>query len=151
MCLMRRDIFIWVAGHLVLSLSYISLYMYICMHYERCRIGGSSNAKTVRYHYSLYMCVHSYTEMYMLWNRCQSRRLRVQTFSVTVFSMGKFNWFTGIFITKRCISLCGERSYRLRDAHTRKSHDCNELNSIECNCGRREQLHTIISTMISPY
>ena len=74
-----------------LLLTYISWYMYVC----------------------IIVCAFIYIDM-LLWNKWQAGRLRVQTFFVTVFSMGKFNWFTGIFITKRCISSCGERSYRLR-------------------------------------
>ena len=46
---------------------YISVYMYICMHYGRCRIGGSSNAT---YEIPL-LLIHVHTCIYMdIYVRC---------------------------------------------------------------------------------
>ena len=62
------------------------------------------------------------------------------------FLNGQFNWLAGICITRRCISSCGERSYKAGTPYTHISlTNVNELNS-----ARGEGFH-IISTMIFPF
>ena len=90
-CLMSLDIFIRVSIHLVVS-KHVYLFMYVCIT----------------------VCAFICKDTYVVVEQVVVRKVETRGIFCYCFSQWiKLIWFTDIFITKRCISLCGKRSYKV--------------------------------------